>query len=169
MRSGRASRRFRYRPRHSLRHRPRQPRRSPQTARDGHRGQRPRRSNKNQFMHNDSFEVEPWTVRETRLDMKLLGQTESIFALSNGHIGWRANLDEGEPHVVAGSYLNAFYEEAPLPYAETAYGYPQAGQTIVNVTNGKIIRLLVDDEPFDCRYGSLISHDRVLHLKPVAL
>jgi len=117
------------------------------------------------LIHNDSFEVEPWTVRETRLDMKLLGQTESIFALSNGHIGWRANLDEGEPHVVAGSYLNAFYEEAPLPYAETAYGYPEAGQTIVNVTNGKIIRLLVDDEPFDCRYGSLISHERVLDLK----
>ena len=26
------------------------------------------------------------------------------------------------------------------------------------MTNGKIIRLLVDDEPFDARYGQLISH-----------
>ena len=32
---------------------------------------------------------------------------------------------------------------------------PGAGQTIVNVTNGKLIRLLVDDEPFDVRYGEL--------------
>jgi alpha,alpha-trehalose phosphorylase len=97
--------------------------------------------------------------------MERLGQTESIFALSNGHIGWRANLDEGEPHVLLGSYLNAFYEEIPLPYAETAYGYPEAGQTIVNVTDGKMIRLLVDDEPFDLRYGNLRSHERVLDLK----
>jgi alpha,alpha-trehalose phosphorylase len=94
-----------------------------------------------------------------------MGQTESIFALSNGHIGWRANLDEGEPHVLAGSYLNAVYEEISLPYAESAYGYPEAGQTIVNVTNGKIIRLLVDDEPFDIRYGTVRSHERVLDLK----
>ena len=117
------------------------------------------------MIRNKGFGTEPWAVRELAVDLDLLGQTESIFALSNGHIGWRANLDEGEPHELSGSYLNAVYEEVPLPYAETAYGYPEAGQTIVNVTNGKIIRLLVDDEPFDIRYGTLRSHERVLDLK----
>ena len=117
------------------------------------------------MIHNPGFACEPWTVRELELDLDLIGQTESIFALSNGHIGWRANLDEGDPHVISGSYLNAVYEEIPLPYAETAYGYPEAGQMIVNVTDGKIIRLLVDDEPFDIRYGTLRSHERVLDLK----
>ncbi len=116
-------------------------------------------------MINEAFECAPWTVRERRLVLELMGQTESIFALSNGHIGWRANLDEGEPHELSGSYLNAVFEEVPLPYAETAYGYPEAGQTIVNVTNGKIIRLLIDDEPFDIRYGTLHLHERVLDLK----
>jgi alpha,alpha-trehalose phosphorylase len=113
----------------------------------------------------DCFSVEPWALRETKFDLRHLAETESIFALSNGHIGWRANLDEGEPHATAGSYLNAFYEEVPLPNAEAAFGYPEAGQAIVNVTNGKIIRLLVDDEPFDIRYGNLHSHERVLDLK----
>ncbi len=108
---------------------------------------------------------EGWGLREKHLDLKLLGQTESIFALSNGHIGWRANLDEGEPHAISGSYLNAFYEAVPLPYAETAYGYPEAGQAIVNVTDGKLIRLLVDDEPFDIRYGNCNSHERHLDFK----
>jgi alpha,alpha-trehalose phosphorylase len=117
------------------------------------------------LIRHDCFHLEPWALHETRLDLDLLAQTESIFALSNGHIGWRANLDEGEPHAIPGSYLNAVYEEVPLPYAETAYGYPEAGQTIVNVTDGKIIRLLVDDEPFDVRYGKLHSHERVLDLK----
>ena len=111
------------------------------------------------------FDVEPWAVRETELDLDNLGPSESILALSNGHIGWRANLDEGEPHDIAGSYLNAVYEEVPLPYAETAYGYPEAGQSMINVTNGKVIRLLVDDEPFDVRYGTLHSHERVLDFR----
>ena len=117
------------------------------------------------MIRNEGFVCEPWAVREVGLDLDLLGSTESIFALSNGHIGWRANLDEGEPHVLLGSYLNAFYEEIPLPYAEAAYGNPEAGQTIVNVTDGKVLRLLVDDEPFDLRYGKLHSHERVLDLK----
>ena len=111
------------------------------------------------------FTVEPWAVREPKLNLALLGETESIFALSNGHVGWRGNFEEGEPHEIAGSYLNAVYEEIHIPVAESSYGYPEAGQTIVNVTDGKIIRLLVDDEPFDVRYGKLHSHERVLDLK----
>jgi alpha,alpha-trehalose phosphorylase len=112
-----------------------------------------------------AYPVEPWAVRETALRADLLAQAESVFALSNGHIGVRANLDEGEPHGIPGSYLNSFYESRPLPYAEAGYGYPDDGQTIINVTNGKLIRLLVDDSPFDVRYGRLLSHERVLDLR----
>src|SRR5215510_14650051 len=109
--------------------------------------------------------IEPWRLRETRLALDKLAQSESLFALSNGHIGLRANLDEGEPYAIPGTYLNSFYELRPLPYAEAGYGYPESGQTIVNVTNGKIIRLLVDDEPFDVRYGHLLEHERELDLR----
>ncbi|MFJ7147341.1 glycoside hydrolase family 65 protein [Streptomyces sp. NPDC100445] len=112
-----------------------------------------------------SYAVEPWTVRETTLDLDVLAQSESVFALSNGHVGWRGNLDEGEPHGLPGSYLNGVHEVHPLPYAEAGYGYPESGQTVINVTNGKVLRLLVDDEPFDLRYGRLVSHERVLDLR----
>ncbi|MBS9534108.1 glycoside hydrolase family 65 protein [Mycobacterium sp. M1] len=117
------------------------------------------------MISDEFFPVEPWQVRESHLDVDLLGQTEALFALSNGHIGLRGNLDEGEPYALPGTYLNSFYEVRPLPYAEAGYGYPEAGQTIVNVTNGKIIRLTVDDEPFDVRYGELIEHERILDLR----
>ncbi len=113
----------------------------------------------------DAFTCEPWCLRETRLDPAVLAQTESVFALSNGHIGWRGNLDEGEPHGLPGSYLNGVYERRPLTYAERGYGWPQAGQTVINITNGKVIRLLVDDEPFDLRYGTLAEHERVLDFR----
>ncbi|MET7615055.1 glycoside hydrolase family 65 protein [Streptomyces seoulensis] len=112
-----------------------------------------------------AYTVEPWHVRETTLDLDVLAQSESVFALSNGHVGWRGNLDEGEPHGLPGSYLNGVHEVHPLPYAEAGYGYPESGQSVIDVTNGKILRLLVDDEPFDLRYGRLISHERVLDMR----
>jgi alpha,alpha-trehalose phosphorylase len=112
-----------------------------------------------------AFPVEPWAIRETELHLDKLAETESVFALANGHLGLRGNLDEGEPYGLPGTYLGGFFETRPLPYAEAGYGYPEDGQTVVNVTNGKIIRLLVEDEPFDLRYGTLVSHQRVLDLR----
>ncbi|MET8139435.1 glycosyl hydrolase family 65 protein [Sphaerisporangium sp. NPDC005288] len=117
------------------------------------------------MIQHPAFAVEPWAVREHTLHLDVLAQTESVFALSNGHIGLRGNLDEGEPHGQPGTYLNSVYELRPLPYAEAGYGYPESGQTVVNVTNGKLIRLMVDDEPFDVRYGTLHEHERVLDLR----
>jgi alpha,alpha-trehalose phosphorylase len=112
-----------------------------------------------------AYSTEAWSLRETRLHLDLLAQGESIFALSNGHIGLRGNLDEGEPHALPGSYLNSVYELRPLPYAEGGYGYPESGQTVINITNGKLIRLLVNDEPFDVRYGEVQQHERELDLR----
>ncbi len=112
-----------------------------------------------------AFAVEPWCLRETALDLDLLAQAESVFALANGHLGWRANLDEGEPHGLPGTYLNGVYALRPLPYAEAGYGFPESGQTVINVTNGKLIRLYVDDEPFDVRYGELTAHERMLDFR----
>ena len=111
------------------------------------------------------FDVEPWRLREGALDLDVLAQSESLFTLSNGHIGWRGNLDEGEPHGLLGSYLDGVHELRPLPYAEAGYGYPEEDQVVVNVTDGKVIRLLVDDEPFDIRYGTLHEHERVLDFR----
>jgi len=112
-----------------------------------------------------TFTVEEWSVRETGLHLDTLAQTESVFALSNGHVRLRGNLDEGEPHGLPGTYLNSLYELRPLPYAEGGFAYPESGQTVINVTNGKLIRLLVDDEPFDVRYGELQGHERELDFR----
>ena len=111
------------------------------------------------------FVVEPWRVREVGLDQASLAVSESVFTLSNGHIGVRGNLDENDPAALPGTYLASFYETRPLPYAESGYGYPESGQTVVNVTDGKLIRLLVDDEPLDLRYGEILSHERILDLR----
>ena len=117
------------------------------------------------MIQHPAYQVEPWCLRETELDLDVLAQSESLFALSNGHIGWRGNLDEGEPYGLPGSYLNGVYESRPLPYAEAGYGYPEAGETVINVSDAKLIRLLVDDQPFDVRSGELRVHERSLDFR----
>ena len=39
------------------------------------------------------------------------------------------------------------------------------GQTVVNVTDGKLIRLLVKDSPLDLNYGEIVEHRRTLDLR----
>lgn len=113
----------------------------------------------------DVFPVEPWGVREKRLDLDLIAQTESVFALANGHLGLRGNLDEGEPRGTSGTYLGGVYESYPLEYGEAGYGFSEDGQAVVDVTDGKIIRLLVADEPLDVHRGRLDEHERHLDFR----
>jgi len=111
------------------------------------------------------FPIEPWALTEVGLDHASLAVHESVFALANGHLGMRGSFEEGEPVAVPGTYLNGFFEERPLPYAEAGYGFPEMGQTVVNATDGKLIRLLVRDSPLDLNYGEIIDHRRTLDLK----
>ncbi len=65
-----------------------------------------------------------------------------------------------------GTYLNSFYETRPAPLrGERHTAIRRRVSVLINVTNGKIIRLLVDDEPFDVRYGELRRHERVLDFR----
>ena len=66
---------------------------------------------------------------------------------------------------MSGTYIGGFYEERPLPHPEAGYGFPESGQTVVNVTDGKLLRLHVGDSPFDLRYGKVLFHERALDLR----
>lgn len=111
------------------------------------------------------YDIAPWALPWRGFDLDWLKRTESTLALSNGHIGLRGTLEEGEPRALPGTYLNGFFEHHPLPYAERGYGNPEDGQTVINVTDGKIIRLLVGDEPLDLRYGHISRHERTLDFR----
>ena len=78
-----------------------------------HRRQGPERTARRRVIQRPAFPVEPWGVRETELHLDTLAETESVFALSNGHIGLRGNLDEGEPYGLPGTYLGGFFEVRP--------------------------------------------------------
>ncbi|WP_254876692.1 glycoside hydrolase family 65 protein [Verrucosispora sp. NA02020] len=106
-----------------------------------------------------------WRIVRTQDDLDRLGETESIFALSNGWVGWRGTLDEGDPCEMPGSYLNGFHERRALDYPEDGYAFPQLSDTLVSVPNATLVRLWVGGEPLDVRTGTLRSHEQVLDLR----
>ncbi|MDD2214652.1 MAG: hypothetical protein PHR21_08980, partial [Oscillospiraceae bacterium] len=83
--------------------------------------------------------LHPWKLIETKPES---GETErstaALMSLGNGHIGLRAwqEDDDSQPgDGLAGSFINGFFESETISYGETAYGYAQDSQTMMNLAN----------------------------------
>ncbi|MDJ1372250.1 glycoside hydrolase family 65 protein [Gulosibacter molinativorax] len=110
------------------------------------------------------FPVDPWSIIETRFDPGILGRTESVFAVGNGYLGMRGNIDEGREASEHGTYVNGFHETWPIRHAEEAFGFARVGQTIVNIPDPKVIRVYVDDEPFILSTAEIVAYERRLDM-----
>ena len=111
------------------------------------------------------YPPDEWSLIEKRFMPDLLEQGETMFALGNGYLGMRGCFEEGGPIGQNGTFINGFYESWPIIYPENAYGLATTGQTIVNVTDSKNIKLYVDDEPFWLPHATVRSFDRRLNMK----
>jgi len=111
------------------------------------------------------YPVNPWKIIETAFYPRFLAQTETIFSIGNGYIGIRGTHEESVPVFQRGTFVNGFHESWPIEYGEEAYGFAKKGQTIVNVPDGTIIRLFVDDEPFRLESGNILLYERTLDMK----
>ncbi len=111
------------------------------------------------------YPVNPWKIIETSFYPRFLAQTETIFAIGNGYLGLRGTFDEGQPEAHNGTFINGFHETWPIVYGEDAYGFARTGQTMLNVTDAKVIRLYVDDEPFYLPTASLQLYQRTLDME----
>lgn len=111
------------------------------------------------------YPMDDWKLIEKRFYPDLLPQMETMFSLSNGYLGMRGTFEEGAPVYQSGTFINGFHETWPIFYGEEAYGFAKHGQTIVKVTDGSIIRLYVDDEPFYLPAAQLLHFERVLDMQ----
>jgi len=112
-----------------------------------------------------AYPADEWNIVEKQYSPAFLEMTETIFAMGNGYFGMRGCPEEGTPLCNNGTYVNGFYDTWPIVYGEDAFGFARTGQTIVNVTDSKTIKLYVDDEPFYLPRANLISFDRRLNFK----
>jgi alpha,alpha-trehalose phosphorylase len=111
------------------------------------------------------YPADEWNIIEKGFHAEFLAQLETMLAVGNGYLGIRGCPEEGGPNAENGTFINGFYESRPIIYGEEAYGFPKTGQTMLNVTDSKIIKLFVDDEPFWLRNAKFLSYDRRLNMK----
>jgi alpha,alpha-trehalose phosphorylase len=111
------------------------------------------------------YPADEWNVIEKGFHPEFLAQLETMLALGNGYLGMRGCPEEGGPSAENSTLINGFYETRPIVYPEDAFGFAKTGQTIFSVTDSKIIKLFVDDEPFWLPNANLLSYDRRLNMK----
>lgn len=111
------------------------------------------------------FPADPWRLVETEYDRNDLGTTETLFAVGNGYLGFRGNVEEGRDTYEHGTFINGFHETWDIKHAEEAYGFARTGQTIANVPDTKVIRLYVDDEPLLLSKAELVEYERSLDMR----
>src|SRR5690348_15805570 len=111
------------------------------------------------------YPADEWNVVEKTFNPEFLAQLETVLALGNGYFGMRGCPEEGGPTAENATLVNGFYETHPIVYVEGAYGFARTGQTILSVTDSKIIKLFVDDEPFWLPNANLLRYERRLNMK----
>ena len=104
-------------------------------------------------------------TRENRLKLEDLLSDETIFSLANGTLGTRGHFIEGygtsdDPITL----MNGFYNQYPFRYEENYEGFPQLGQTIVNLPDGSYVKIEIDNDVIDLSHMDLVSIKRSLNM-----
>lgn len=114
------------------------------------------------------YPFEEWCVTETEFNPELNHRNETIFSIGNGYMGMRGTFEEGLPNDIPstpGIYINGIYETWPIVYGEHMALQPEEYQTMINITDWKIIEVSVDGENFSLMSGKVEHYQRVLDLK----
>jgi alpha,alpha-trehalose phosphorylase len=111
------------------------------------------------------YPIDEWALIEADYSNDDLGVTETLFAVGNGYIGMRGNVEEGRETHSHGTFINGFHEIWPIRHAEEAFGFARVGQTIVNVPDNKTMKLYVDDEPMLLSVADLDEYQRALDFR----
>ncbi|MBR4474796.1 MAG: glycoside hydrolase family 65 protein [Oscillospiraceae bacterium] len=117
---------------------------------------------------NYRYPIEAWQITEKDFQLNELRESESVFALANGFIGMRGNLEEQTAtgaETIQGSFLNGVFDTEPIVYGEAAYGYAKNHETICNVMDAKSLILEADGERLDMGKSRVTEHQRVLDLR----
>jgi alpha,alpha-trehalose phosphorylase len=131
----------------------------------GPRGHRVAMSTLRLLVASEEYPADPYRLVERSFSPEYLPQTEALFTVANGYLGIRGVLEEGVPAARPATLLNGFHETWPITYGEDAYGYAQQGQTIVNVPDGVIVKIEVDDDRLDCTSTEIVHFERALDLR----
>ena len=108
-----------------------------------------------------------WKIVSNQHDKKRLLLEESLFALGNGYLGVRGNLEEASNELcqIRGTYINGFYDDVEIPYAEKGYGYPETSQKMLNLIDAQTLKIFLGEELITIFNGDVKDYQRILNIK----
>ena len=117
-------------------------------------------------MIENNLDPKNWQIVEQDFRLEEALVNETLFALGNGYLGMRGTFEEGlGSAAVEGTYINGFYESAPIIYGEKFFGYAENKQTMLNLANTKVIHLSIGGEDFNLLQGKVLDYRRVLDMR----
>lgn len=108
--------------------------------------------------------IDPWRLVRHGTDPAGFAQDESLFALANGTLGVRGNLEESDSPSQA-TLLSAVWERSPIDYHERFPGFAAHTDTRIPVADAARIHLRLGDTPVRLDQGSWLQFERVLDLR----
>ncbi len=108
--------------------------------------------------------VDPWLLVRHGTDPAGFAQDESLFALANGTLGVRGNLEESDSPSQA-TLLSAVWERSPIDYHERFPGFAAHTDTRIPVADAARIHLRLGDTPVRLDQGTWLQFERALDLR----
>ncbi len=108
--------------------------------------------------------ADPWLLTRHGTDPAGFAQDESLFALANGTLGVRGNLEESDSPSQA-TLLSAVWERTPIDYHERFPGFASHTDTRIPVADAARIHLRLGDTPVRLDQGEWLHFERVLDLR----
>lgn len=111
---------------------------------------------------------EDWTIIDNQLSVDDNQALESIFSLGNGYLGVRGSYEDdaiSDRPTTHGTFINGFYETAPIEYGEQAYGYPYERQSMISLPDATNVELQLDGLPVDNQNGTINDNVRWISFK----
>ncbi|MDE7285927.1 MAG: family 65 glycosyl hydrolase, partial [Lachnospiraceae bacterium] len=109
-----------------------------------------------------------YQVREFEIDEKNLQLQETIFHNANGYIGVRGTLEEGVPKdwdTMRGTYINGFYDIAPMKQAEKLCNLIEDKESMLNTADTQTIEINFGGQPFSMIGQKRCSCTRTLDME----
>ncbi len=108
----------------------------------------------------------PWLIIEDRFDPHLNKISESIFSIGNGHMGQRANFEEGySGESLQGTYVAGVYYPDKTRVGWWKNGYPEYFAKVLNAPRWIGIGIRIDQQRLDLAIAQVEQFQRVLDMR----
>ncbi len=110
-----------------------------------------------------------WQLVEDAFEATNTSVQETLFSLGNGYIGLRGAHEERfdglANYSLDATFINGFYDSAPIHHPEPAFALAKEHQFMLNVPNGKCISFSIENETFDLFQGKILHYDRTIDFR----